>query len=311
MIRPPRADESEAIADLFNEISIAGYGTADTTADEIRLWFTSPEVNPETDIRVAEGADGRLLGYADVSDDGGTGTRIWFDVRELPGAGVAGPVLDELMPRADEYAAKAAPGAQVLLRGYAPSQERTLAEMYAERGFEVVRHSYRMAIDLADEPPLPEWPEGVDVRTFDEREERAVYAAVNEGFADMWEYVANPFEEWRHFMIGAADFDPTLWFVAVEGDEIAGVCLCRPHDPGDPDVGWIRVLAVRPPWRRRGIGQALLRHAFHEFRRRGRPRAGLGVDAESTTGALELYERAGMRVAREASIYDRELRPAS
>jgi hypothetical protein len=42
----------------------------------------------------------------------------------------------------------------------------------------------------------------------------------------------------------------------------------------------------------------LLTHAFAVFQERGLPRAGLGVDAENTTGAVALYGRAGMSVVR-------------
>jgi mycothiol synthase len=70
------------------------------------------------------------------------------------------------------------------------------------------------------------------------------------------------------------------------------------HLSGDPTYGWVGILGVRPPWRRRGIALALLLHSFAVFRERGCTRVGLGVDAESTTGALELYERAGMHVHR-------------
>ena len=60
----------------------------------------------------------------------------------------------------------------------------------------------------------------------------------------------------------------------------------------------MRVLGVLRSHRRRGIGEALLRYAFVEFKGRGFERVGLGVDAESPTGAVALYERAGMHVAR-------------
>jgi ribosomal protein S18 acetylase RimI-like enzyme len=65
---------------------------------------------------------------------------------------------------------------------------------------------------------------------------------------------------------------------------------------------------VRRPWRRRGIALALLHHAFRELAARGKPRAGLGVDSESLTGATRLYERAGMRVVREGYEYERVVR---
>jgi mycothiol synthase len=106
-------------------------------------------------------------------------------------------------------------------------------------------------------------------------------------------------------------FDPSLWFLAVERDEVAGVCLCRPEEDGDPNLGWVSVLGVRPGWRRRGLGLALLQQSFAEFARRGRRGVGLGVDAENTTGAVRLYRRAGMRIVRRSDIYEKELASGS
>ena len=40
---------------------------------------------------------------------------------------------------------------------------------------------------------------------------------------------------------------------------------------------------------------------------RGIPKVDLGVDAENTTGAVGLYERAGMNVARRTDAYEKEL----
>lgn len=302
-IRPPREDEAAPIAELFNEISTAGYGVADTTEGEVRLWLTAPGVDRENDVRIAVGSNGLLVAYGDVWEQD---RKAWFDIRERSTVGdgaAAKEVLDALLPRARELIPDLA-----VVRSWVPSVEKTIKAMFEREGFLLVRHSVQMAIDLGGELPGPEWPRGIAVRTFEPgRDERVVYETQNEGFADMWEYTADPYEEWLHFMAGAEDFDPTLWFLATAGDDVAGVCLCRPHRPGEPDVGWVRVLCVRPPWRRRGIALALLRHAFREFERRGRLRAGLGVDAASTTGALELYERAGMRIVRQADIYERVL----
>jgi hypothetical protein len=38
-------------------------------------------------------------------------------------------------------------------------------------------------------------------------------------------------------------------------------------------------------------------------------RIGLGVDADSLTGATRLYEKAGMRVERRYELWEKELRP--
>ena len=74
---------------------------------------------------------------------------------------------------------------------------------------------------------------------------------------------------------------------------------------GRLEAGWVQGLAVRRPWRRRGLGLALLLHSFRELRARGREHVGLGVDGENTTGAVRLYERAGMHVARRSDTYNK------
>ena len=74
----------------------------------------------------------------------------------------------------------------------------------------------------------------------------------------------------------------------------------------DELIGWIGDLAVRAPWRRRGLGQALLLHSFGLFAEAGKRRAGLGVDRDNATGALALYERVGLRVVRQSNTWERE-----
>ena len=68
------------------------------------------------------------------------------------------------------------------------------------------------------------------------------------------------------------------------------------------------MLGVRRAWRRQGLGEALLLHAFAEFRRRDITRGTLGVDASSATGATRLYERAGMSVYRDTIFLERQVR---
>ncbi len=101
-------------------------------------------------------------------------------------------------------------------------------------------------------------------------------------------------------------FDPSLWFLAEDGGEIAGLALNREHE-AEKGVGWVSVLGVRKPWRRKGLGRALLLHSFEEFRRRGFHAAALGVDADSLTGANKLYESAGMQVIRRSDVYEQPL----
>ena len=142
------------------------------------------------------------------------------------------------------------------------------------------------------------------MRTLRAGEERRIYEVDAEAFADHWDFTETPFDEWRHWHM-EDHFDPTCWFIAEGVGEIAGISICRPEREGRPEVGWVDTLAVRRPWRRRGLGLALLLHSFRELRARGRERVGLGVDGENTTGAVRLYERAGMHVARRSDTYER------
>ena len=52
---------------------------------------------------------------------------------------------------------------------------------------------------------------------------------------------------------------------------------------------------------------ALLQNAFRQFHGRGERKVGLGVDAESPTGATKLYERAGMKVVERSVVFRKDL----
>ncbi len=162
-----------------------------------------------------------------------------------------------------------------------------------------------MAIDLDGEPAAPRWPDGVSVRTFGPGDERTFYDVHQETFQDHWEHVHRPYDEWAHWMLAPERHHPELWFLAA-GDEPAGIAICRPDETLE-GVGWVAILGVRRPWRRRGLGRALLLHSFAEFGRRGFRQVVLGVDAESVTGAVRLYEEAGMHVAHRFDSYEKQL----
>jgi ribosomal protein S18 acetylase RimI-like enzyme len=161
-----------------------------------------------------------------------------------------------------------------------------------------------MLVELKDPPAAPEWPDGFTIDTHKPEDARAFLEALTEAFEEEWHFVPTSFEEWTERRLNAPDFDPTLWFIVRDGDRVAAILRA---DPEVERAGWIGALGVLKPWRRRGLGLALLRHAFGEFYRRGQPRIALGVDAENTSGATRLYERAGMRVAWEAVCFRREL----
>jgi GNAT superfamily N-acetyltransferase len=172
-------------------------------------------------------------------------------------------------------------------------------------GYGAVRIFREMRIALAAPPPAPAWPEGVRVTAFDpERDALAFHAAHQEAFADHWDYAPRDFESWRKSHLAGERFDPTLWCVVRAADEIAAGTICTGDTYGG---GWVHVLFTRRPWRKHGVGAALLGDAFGRFWERGEHSVGLGVDAANDTGAFRLYERAGMAPLLGWAVYEKEL----
>ena len=135
----------------------------------------------------------------------------------------------------------------------------------------------------------------------------------DEIFRDHWGYVPQPDEDvvkhFREWINSKPDFDASLWFLAMDGEEIAAICLCSRDRQEYPGAAWVNVLGVRRPWRKQGLGLALLKHTFGVFYREGKEKVGLGVDSSNLTGATRLYEKAGMSVVKQYDAYEKEIRP--
>ncbi len=295
VVRPAREEDVEATAAMLNEHSRGLFGADDLTPADLLLYWTSPDVELGQDVLLAESANGQLGGYADL---GAHGDSVWIDIR-----GTDPETLPALLEAIEQRARAKEPDKK--LWGYSAAEDASLNELFEQTGYRVVRHSYRMRIDLDGEQPEPVWPDGISVRPMRDGEERRVYEASMAAFADTWMFHPDPYDSWFHWMVEEPSFERSLWFIAEQGGEVAGVILSRVPE-NEPGLGWVRVLGVLPDYRRRGVGQALLRHAFAEFARRGLTAVGLGVDAENPTGAVRVYERAGMHVERTNLILEKQ-----
>jgi mycothiol synthase len=290
MLREPGVADADAVAAVIRRAS--PHRSID--AEEVRTWLTQGLIDPD-DMRVLDDDRG-VAGYVDVF--------VREDLAYLDPNGAGHE--DELLEWGEERA-RARGMRKVRLPVWQGQDD--LAAAVERRGYRRVRSSFEMLIELGtDRPPAPEWPSGIDVRTYRPGEdERPTYETQEEAFRDAWDWRPTPIEQWRKFQLEARGFDPALWFLAWDGGEVAGICLSFPERAGDRVLGWISVLGVRRPWRRRGLGEALLRQAFRELHARGLRRVGLGVDAESPTGATRLYERVGMHVAVRSDSWDKQL----
>lgn len=281
-MRPPTMADAVAVAELTSAAAPEPF-----PVHWVEREWTEPGFDLAADARLTDGA------YAAVWD--GRAGKAWLDFQGAPGPGLV------------EWAeARAREKGLVRGLGHAWSENAAVKDALERAGYRLIRHSYRMRIELDGVEEEPVWPIGVEVRTFRPGDERLFYEVHEETFADHWEHERSPYEEWAHWLLEPPMFEPELWFVAEEGGEPAGIAIdhLRPELPG---VGWVQILGVRRPWRRRGLGRALLLQAFQAFRERGLREAGLGVDAESLTGATRLYESVGMRLFSRSDIYEKPL----
>lgn len=285
--------------ELMNAHQLAAFGEADYTADDLRTWLTTPYVVIDRDLRVLE-RDGRLIGYADADPTRDEPPLWWCDVKVAPDVD-AGGVVAELVAWLEERAVDGR------LRVWTSEEDARIVGAFGALGFEPIRHSYRMEIDLGGELRQPTFPAEISVRPATADDHRAVYDAVMEVWQDTNDPIDETFEEWAHWHVQRDSYDPSLWFLAMAADELAGFSICR-SDPVDPQAGYVNLLGVRRAWRRQGLGEALLLCSFEAFRQRGLTRGTLGVDASSVTGATRLYERAGMRVYRDTVFLERAVR---
>jgi mycothiol synthase len=291
-VRHPSMDDLEAATEVLNAHSRALHGTHDATPGEVEVAWRAPEVEFPADVFVAE-RGGELVGYVDTIP---FGSSTWIDVRATDPAAYE-PLLEAAIPRAESHA-------KPHVRAFANDQDEAADEALRRFGFEPIRYGFRMMIDLAGDLPQSRWPDGFAVRPFRSGDEAHFYRGQQESFADTWDFTPEPFETWAHWFMGAAMFEPEHWFVVESGDELAAVAMCRISET-EEDTGWVQILGVLPAHRRRGLANALLRHVFRHFADRGMKRVGLGVDGENPTGAVALYEQAGMHVVRRNVTYER------
>lgn len=309
-------DDIPAVVALNNAHSRELIGVEPLTEQRLRTQCQMPGFDMETDTRFVLDRTGELIGGAYVFDLAEPHVQVRCESVVNSGyrnQGIGKYLLEWAEERARQAIPKAPEGARVTLMHGVLEQDRPTQELLFQHGFVSIRHFWQMVIEMETPPPSPTWPDAITLCTFaDKPDDRALALAVRDAFKDHWGYVESSIddelERWRHRTAHDPDFDPSLWFLAMDGEEIMGVSMCWPKSYEDPKMGYVGVVGVRRPWRRQGLGLALLHHSFGELYRRGLRKVGLDVDAASLTGATRLYERAGMHVNRQSHAYEKELR---
>lgn len=276
---PAVAADAAAVTEVVAALESSLYGeTTFSRADLEDEWL---ELDLERDARVVRDGD-RVVGYGVVRERGEPWRVEGCVHPDALGQGIGKLIATALEEEAARRDARRVQNSVL----EADSAARRLLESL---GYGAVRVFREMRIELEAPPPAPEWPDGLCVVPFDpEHDALEFHAAHQEAFADGWDFTPRDFESWSKGNLGSERFDPTLWCVVRAGDAIAAGTICTSDTYGG---GFVRALFTRRPWRRHGLGAALLADAFGRFWERSEHNVGLGVDAANETGAFRLYER--------------------
>jgi mycothiol synthase len=282
--RPASRDDLRAVVELFCAYDVAFRGGVDTDDTDFTDDWDKPGFDWSTSTLVLED-DGRLVGYATV-------------VEEYADA-MTPADRTELLPRLLEWVEAHTGG----LEHYVPDPDSARNELLAARGWRAARRFWRMRLELDQPTPEPVWPDGVTLRTYDRpRDDDAVHALITTSFREIGDQHERTLEEWRGLLLDSERFDADLYLVAEADGQVVGAALGQVVGE---DYGFVRQLAVAPSHRGQGLGLALLHESFRRHAARGLPATVLGVDAGNPTGALALYEKAGMRVVEQFTRWDR------
>jgi len=186
-------------------------------------------------------------------------------------------------------------------------KNQTLVQLFASNGYHSDLSFITMELELDEQPPLPQWPDGIQVRTFIPGQDGQItYETDEEAGKDKGYHNPLSYEQWSKRMgLDQETFDPSIWFLACKGEKVVGVALNAYNK--ESNMVWVDHLSVLRESRKRGIGKALLLHSFEEFYKRGMKTVKLNVDSKSLTNAPKLYESVGMKITQQYHIYKKEV----
>jgi len=308
--RPATRDDAQSIFDINIEHELAEQkeGESDSRIDDVFELWDDQRTNLAVDTYAITTPEGTLIGYTGVATTSyGAMLDVHTNVRRAypDAANIAAYLLDFAATRA-RILLDAKPELPRKLYTWSFWQEMT--QLLEKHGFSAASSDYRMETTLNEEPPAPRSLEGIIIRPFARgQEERAVYNVIAEAFPDIDGKPYRPsYDDWhQNVFVKRASHDPSMFYVALDGDQVVGITLCRTYP--ENDEGFISQVAVRRAWRKRGIATGLLLTAFGEYYRRGMRHILLDVDTANPTGAHELYRRVGMHIQSRVNYMTKEV----
>jgi mycothiol synthase len=301
--------DASALSALVNLIEEVAGGHAGFTAAEVDAIVRGMIRDRAADTRLLFTPDGALVaaGLVPTPPDGGFRIDLFGGVHpQWRGRGIGRDLLGWELSRAADIHRAVAPDAEWEIHAGAQVADDGTLRLYRRFGLTPVRYWFDMVASTAPAaPPVP--PEGLRYGAYRTAYEKELYEAHMDAFTDHWGFQRRDFEDWATLTVRSESFLPQASALAFDSGRVVGYVLS--YAEADPARIYIGQVGVRRPWRRRGLAGALLSQALDAARTVGKDSALLGVDADSPTGAVGVYERVGFSVQTRSVTYSRTLMP--
>jgi len=296
------SDYPHMLAVINGSKAADGVERSDTLEDMINNYAHLENCNPFTDLLIAE-VNGRVVAYNRVFwskqwDGTLTYTTFGFMLPEWRRKRIGTAMFNHSERRLREIAAAHTDSGPRFFQGWCDETEKGMMTLLENAGYKPVRYGFSMTRDLSEPFPDAPMPEGLDVRPVEKEHLRAIFDADMEAFRDHWGFTPpseNRFDGW----INQHGFDPSLFKVAWDGNEVAGAVQnfvnAEENIEYNRKRGYTEGIFTRRPWRRRGLAKSLIVQSMKMFKEMGMTETALGVDAENLSGALRLYQSCGYK----------------
>ncbi len=282
----------DAVTTLVADAELADDGTIEIDREDIQTDWARPAFDLTTEsIGVFEGD--RLVAEAEVFKGKRAEVNVHPDVR---GRGIGSALLGWT-----EDLARAL-GAPKIAQTVSDS-DRTAAELFARCGYGYGHTSWVLEIESIERPQV-ELPDGLVFRPYTDADAHATYRVIEDAFNEWPNRDPATFDDWAALTIRRPSFQPWQMLLVVDEatNELVGVTFLLEYAAED---GWIQQVATKATHRHRGIARGMLQRSFQVFWDLGKPR--VGVNTDSRTGALGLYEKVGMQVVRSYTNFAKAL----
>lgn len=303
-----------AIASLINTCEAADQLQEGTSISELRQKLDTPSVDKARDLRLWEDADGKLIGFGQLSiPESGEeiSSFLWFRVHPMArGNDLEKQIVAWAEGRMREVSQER--GVQVRLCSGTRADKSNYITLLEDCGFTADRYFFSMERSLSFPIPEPQFPEGFTLRQSEgEQDTEAWVEMFNQTFIDHWNYHPITVEAIQHYL-SDPNYKPEFDLIAVAPDgKFAAFCYCHinPEDNkrNEYNEGWIDILGTRRGFRKQGLGRAMLLTGMQKLKAAGVDTARLAVDADNPNGAGQLYESVGFRKRHTRIIYAKDV----